>query len=160
MTQGPLINENAVKKVESHVQDALDKGGELLTGGNRHDLGGKFFEPTVVANSTRDMRVSTEETVSPLAPVYKFDTEEQVIGLANDVPAGLAAYFYSRDIGRVWRVAEELEYGMVAINVGILASAETPFGGVKESGIGREGSHHGVDEFIEMKYMLMSGLDK
>ena len=160
VTQGPLINENAVKKVESHVQDALDKGGELLTGGNRHDLGGTFFEPTIVANATREMRVSTEETFGPLAPVYKFETEEQVIGLANDVSAGLAAYFYSRDIGRVWRVAEELEYGMVAINVGILASAETPFGGVKESGIGREGSHHGVDEFIEMKYMLMSGLDK
>ncbi|MEO0945389.1 MAG: NAD-dependent succinate-semialdehyde dehydrogenase [Pseudomonadota bacterium] len=160
VTQGPLINMNAVEKVETHLQDAVDKGGRVLIGGNRHELGGTFFEPTIVADATREMRVSTEETFGPLAPLYKFDTEEQVICLANDVSAGLAAYFFSRDIGRVWRVAEELEYGMVAINTGILASAETPFGGVKESGIGREGSHHGVEEFLEMKYLLMSGLDR
>ncbi|MEP2944195.1 MAG: NAD-dependent succinate-semialdehyde dehydrogenase [Hyphomicrobiales bacterium] len=157
-TQGPLINMAAVEKVEDHVKDAVAHGGKVLIGGKRHELGGTFFEPTVVTGATLDMKVSREETFGPLAPLYRFKDEDDVVKLANDVPAGLAAYFYSRDIGRVWRVAEELEYGMVGINVGILASSETPFGGVKESGIGREGSHHGVEEFLEMKYMLMSGI--
>ena len=157
-TQGPLINMAAVEKVEDHVQDAVAHGGKVLIGGKRHELGGTFFEPTVVTGATLDMKVSREETFGPLAPLYRFKDEDDVVKLANDVSAGLAAYFYSRDIGRVWRVAEELEYGMVGINVGILASSETPFGGVKESGIGREGSHHGVEEFLEMKYMLMSGI--
>lgn len=157
-TQGPLINMAAVEKVEDHVNDAVAHGGKVLIGGKRHELGGTFFEPTVVTGATLDMKVSREETFGPLAPLYRFTDEDAVVKLANDVPAGLAAYFYSRDIGRVWRVAEELEYGMVGINVGILASSETPFGGVKESGIGREGSHHGVEEFLEMKYMLMSGI--
>ncbi|MEP3671496.1 MAG: aldehyde dehydrogenase family protein, partial [Hyphomicrobiales bacterium] len=157
-TQGPLINMAAVEKVEDHVKDAVAHGGKVLIGGKRHQLGGTFFEPTVVTGATLDMKVSREETFGPLAPLYRFKDEDDVVKLANDVPAGLAAYFYSRDIGRVWRVAEELEYGMVGINVGILASSETPFGGVKESGIGREGSHHGVEEFLEMKYMLMSGI--
>lgn len=157
-TQGPLINMAALEKVEDHVKDAVSHGGKVLIGGNRHELGGTFFEPTVVSGATLDMKVSREETFGPLAPLYRFQDEEEVVKLANNVSAGLAAYFYSRDIGRVWRVAEELEYGMVGINVGILASSETPFGGVKESGIGREGSHHGVEEFLEMKYMLMSGI--
>lgn len=159
VTQGPLINMRALEKVESHVEDAVAKGGKLLIGGKRHELGGTFFEPTIVSEATLDMRVSREETFGPLAPLYRFKDEAQVIGLANDTTAGLAAYFYSRDIGRVWRVAEELEYGMVGINVGVVASAEVPFGGVKESGIGREGSHHGVEEFLDIKYMLFSGLD-
>jgi len=157
-TQGPLINMAALEKVESHVKDAVAHGGKVLIGGKRHALGGTFFEPTIVAEATINMKVSREETFGPLAPLYRFKDEAEVISLANNVSAGLAAYFYSRDIGRVWRVAEELEYGMVGINVGILASAETPFGGVKESGIGREGSHHGVEEFLEIKYMLMSGI--
>lgn len=160
VTQGPLINMRAVEKVESHLEDALAHGAKVLIGGKRHTLGGTFFEPTVVAEATREMKVSREETFGPLAPLYRFKDEAQVIGLANDTTAGLAAYFYARDIGRVWRVAEALEYGMVGINVGVLASAEVPFGGVKESGIGREGSHHGVEEFLEMKYMLMSGVDR
>ncbi|MEM8795438.1 MAG: NAD-dependent succinate-semialdehyde dehydrogenase [Pseudomonadota bacterium] len=158
-TLGPLINDRALEKVETHVQDAVSKGGKVLIGGKRHALGGTFYEPTIVADASVDMRVSTEETFGPVAPLYRFKDEEQVIGLANDTNAGLAAYFYSRDIGRVWRVAEELEYGMVGINTGIISGTEVPFGGVKESGIGREGSHHGVDEFVEIKYLLMAGLD-
>lgn len=159
VTQGPLINMRALEKVENHLEDAVANGGRVLIGGKRHELGGTFFEPTIVADATIDMKVSREETFGPLAPLYRFKDEEQVIGLANDTTAGLAAYFYSRDIGRVWRVAEELEYGMVGINVGVVASSETPFGGVKESGIGREGSHHGVEEFLDIKYMLMSGIN-
>ena len=157
-TQGPLINMAAVEKVEDHVNDAVAHGGKVLIGGKRHELGGSFFEPTVVSGATVDMKVSREETFGPLAPLFRFKDEEEVIKLANSVWAGLSAYFYSRDIGRIWRVAEALEYGMVGINVGFLASAEVPFGGVKESGIGREGSHHGVEEFLELKYMLMSGI--
>ncbi len=159
VNQGPLINMRAVEKVEDHLQDALDHGAKVLIGGKRHDLGGTFFEPTIVAEAKQEMKVSREETFGPLAPLYRFKDEDGVVAMANNVTAGLAAYFYSRDIGRIWRVAEELEYGMVGINVGILASAETPFGGIKESGIGREGSHHGVEEFLEIKYMLMSGID-
>lgn len=159
VNQGPLINMRALEKVESHVADAVSHGAQILIGGKRHALGGTFFEPTIVAEATTAMKISREETFGPLAPLFRFKDEAEVIGLANDTTAGLAAYFYARDIGRVWRVAEALEYGMVGINVGVLASSETPFGGVKESGIGREGSHHGVEEFLDMKYLLMSGLN-
>jgi len=158
ITTGPLINKAAVEKVEEHVADALAKGAKIVTGGKRHKLGGNFFEPTVLTGVTKDMKVAREETFGPVAPLFKFKTEEEVIKLANDTEFGLASYFYSRDIGRVWRVAEALEYGMVGINEGLVASSEVPFGGVKESGLGREGSHHGVEEFLEIKYMLMGGI--
>lgn len=157
-TMGPLINDPAINKVESHVVDAVEKGAKVKLGGKRHELGRSFFEPTILTDVTADMRLATEETFGPVAPLFKFKTEEEVIELANNVPAGLAAYFYSRDIGRVWRVAEALEYGMVGINEGIISTEVAPFGGVKESGLGREGSHHGIDEFVEIKYMLMGGL--
>ncbi|MDR5884322.1 aldehyde dehydrogenase family protein, partial [Caballeronia sp. LZ032] len=138
---GPLINEAAVKKVESHIEDALAKGASLVSGGKRHALGHGFFEPTVLTNVTPDMKVSKEETFGPLAPVFKFSSDEEVVRMANDTEFGLAAYFYSRDIGRVWRVAEALEYGMVGINTGLISNEVAPFGGVKQSGLGREGSH-------------------
>lgn len=157
--QGPLINKNAVAKVESHLADALEKGARVVTGGKPHALGGTFFEPTVLTGVTPDMKVATEETFGPLAPLFRFSDEDEVIKQANATQFGLAAYFYARDLGRVWRVAEELEYGMVAINSGILSTEMAPFGGIKESGLGREGSHHGVEEFVEIKYMLMGGLD-
>jgi succinate-semialdehyde dehydrogenase/glutarate-semialdehyde dehydrogenase len=160
VAQGPLINEAAVEKVEEHIKDAVDKGAEVILGGKRHALGGTFFEPTILKNVTSDMIVTREETFGPVAPLYKFDTEEDVIARANDTEFGLAAYFYSRDIGRVWRVAEALEYGIVGINEGLISTEVAPFGGVKESGIGREGSHYGVDEFIDIKYMLMGGVDR
>ncbi|MEP0519150.1 MAG: NAD-dependent succinate-semialdehyde dehydrogenase [Hyphomicrobiales bacterium] len=159
VTQGPLINDKAVEKIESHVKDAVSKGGKLVIGGKRHALGGTYYEPTIVRDVTREMKVSVEETFGPLAPVYRFRTEDEVVALANDTNSGLASYFYSRDIGRVWRVAEALEYGMVGINSGLISSEMVPFGGVKESGLGREGSHHGIDEFVETKYMLFAGLD-
>ncbi|HFQ15461.1 MAG TPA: NAD-dependent succinate-semialdehyde dehydrogenase, partial [Rhodobacteraceae bacterium] len=159
VTQGPLINAAAVAKVEEHVADAVARGARILTGGKRHELGGTFFEPTIICDVTTDMKVTREETFGPLAPLYRFSTEEEAIAMANDTEFGLAAYFYSRDIGRVWRVAEALEYGIVGINEGIISTEVAPFGGVKESGLGREGSHHGIDEFVEMKYMLMAGLD-
>ncbi len=155
---GPLINESALKKVQSHVNDAKTKGAKILTGGGRHKLGGNFFEPTVVTNVTSDMKLSREETFGPVAPFIRFSTEEEVIALANDTEYGLAAYFYARDVGRVWRVAEALEYGMVGVNEGILGSEVTPFGGHKQSGLGVEGSHHGIEEFVEMKYILVGGL--
>ena len=158
ITTGPLINRAAVEKVEEHVADALAKGAKIATGGHRHKLGGNFYEPTVLTGVTKDMKVAREETFGPVAPLFKFKTEEEVIKMANDTEFGLASYFYSRDIGRVWRVAEALEYGMVGINEGLVASSEVPFGGVKESGLGREGSHHGVEEFLEIKYMLMGGI--
>ena len=159
VTQGPLINQAAIEKVEEHIKDAVDKGAEIALGGKRHALGGTFFEPTILKNVTSDMIVTREETFGPVAPLYRFETEEDVIRMANDTEFGLAAYFYSRDIGRVWRVAEELEYGIVGINEGLISTEVAPFGGVKESGIGREGSHYGVDEFIDIKYMLMGGVD-
>ena len=158
--QGPLIDMKAVAKIEEHVADARAKGGEVLTGGKRHALGGQFFEPTVIAGATAQMLVAHEETFGPLAPIFAFDTEDEVIKLANDSEFGLAAYFYSRDIGRVMRVAERLESGMVGVNTGLISTAEAPFGGVKQSGLGREGSKYGLDEFLEIKYICLGGLDK
>jgi succinate-semialdehyde dehydrogenase/glutarate-semialdehyde dehydrogenase len=158
VNQGPLINEEAVGKVEGHIRDALEKGARLVTGGHRHLLGGTFFEPTILADVTPEMRVAREETFGPVAPLFRFSTEEEAIALANDTDSGLAAYFYSRDIGRIWRVAEALEYGMVGINEGIISTEVAPFGGVKESGLGREGSKYGIEEFTELKYLCMGGL--
>lgn len=157
--QGPLIDMAAVEKVEEHISDALAKGATIVTGGKRHELGGTFFEPTVLANVDTQMKVAREETFGPLAPLFRFADDEEAIALANDTEFGLAAYFYSRDIGRIWRVAEALEYGIVGINVGVISTEVAPFGGVKESGIGREGSHYGLDEFLEVKYMCMGGVD-
>ena len=159
VTQGPLINEAALEKAEEHVSDALARGARVITGGRRHELGGMFYEPTILCDVTTDMLVTREETFGPLAPLYRFTEEAQAIAMANDTPFGLAAYFYSRDIGRVWRVAEALEYGIIGINEGIISTEVAPFGGVKESGLGREGSQHGMEEFLEMKYMVMGGLD-
>ncbi len=160
VTQGPLINEDAVKKVEEHISDATSKGAKIVLGGHRSDLGHTFFEPTVLTGVTTDMAVTREETFGPVAPLFRFETEEEGIELANATQFGLASYFYSRDIGRCWRVAEALEYGIVGINEGLISTEVAPFGGVKESGIGREGSHYGMDEFVEIKYMLMGGLDR
>jgi succinate-semialdehyde dehydrogenase/glutarate-semialdehyde dehydrogenase len=157
---GPLINPAAVKKVISHIEDALSKGAKVATGGKPHALGGNFFEPTLIRDVTPAMAVAREETFGPVAPLFRFTTEEEAIRMANDTEFGLACYFYTRDIGRVWRVAEGLEYGIVGINEGIISAAEAPFGGMKESGIGREGSRHGVEEYLEIKYMLMGGLGK
>jgi succinate-semialdehyde dehydrogenase/glutarate-semialdehyde dehydrogenase len=152
---GPLIDMAAVEKVREHIEDALAKGGRLLTGGKPHALGHSFFEPTVVAEVTPQMKVAREETFGPLAPLFRFTTDEEVIGMANDTEFGLAAYFYSRDIGRVWRVAEALEYGMVGINTGIVSNEAAPFGGVKQSGLGREGSHFGLDDYMVVKYLCI-----
>jgi succinate-semialdehyde dehydrogenase / glutarate-semialdehyde dehydrogenase len=151
--QGPLIDMNAVAKVEEHIADALAKGATLLTGGKRHALGGTFFEPTVIAGVTQAMQVASEETFGPLAPVIRFDTEDEAIAMANDSEFGLAAYFYSTNLSRVWRVAEAIESGMVCINSGILSTEVAPFGGVKQSGLGREGSKYGIDDYVEMKYL-------
>ncbi|WP_181703483.1 NAD-dependent succinate-semialdehyde dehydrogenase [Chthonobacter albigriseus] len=159
-TQGPLINDKAIAKVEEHLEDALAKGARVVAGGRRHALGGTFFEPTVLAGVTQDMKVSKEETFGPVAPVFAFDTEAEVIGYANDTEFGLASYFFSRDIGRIFRVAEKLQYGMVGINSGLISTELAPFGGIKESGNGREGSHHGLEEYTEKKYMLVAGLDR
>lgn len=152
---GPLISEKAVEKVEAHLQDALDKGGRLITGGKRHALGGNWFEPTVVADVTADMACAREETFGPLAPVFRFETEAEVIRQANDTEYGLAAYFYAESVSRIWRVSEALEYGMVGINTGLISTASAPFGGVKSSGIGREGSRYGIDEYTELKYLCL-----
>ena len=152
---GPLIDEKAVEKVEQHLSDALSKGARVLTGGNRHALGQTFFEATVVADVTQDMQMCREETFGPLAGVVKFETEEEAIALANDTIFGLAGYFYSRDISRIWRVAEAMETGMVGINTGILSTEVAPFGGIKQSGLGREGSRHGLEDFMEIKYLCM-----
>jgi succinate-semialdehyde dehydrogenase/glutarate-semialdehyde dehydrogenase len=160
VTIGPLINPAAVKKVIDHIEDARSKGGKVVIGGKPHALGGNFFEPTLIRDVTPAMAVAREETFGPVAPLFRFTTEEEAIRMANDTEFGLACYFYTRDIGRVWRVAEGLEYGIVGINEGIISAAEAPFGGMKESGIGREGSHHGVEEYLEIKYMLMGGLGK
>jgi succinate-semialdehyde dehydrogenase / glutarate-semialdehyde dehydrogenase len=160
VTTGPLINPAAVKKVLEHIEDARAKGGKVVTGGKPHKLGGNFFEPTLIRDVTPEMAVAREETFGPVAPLFRFKTEEEAIRMANDTEFGLACYFYTRDIGRVWRVAEGLEYGIVGINEGIISAAEAPFGGMKQSGIGREGSHHGVEEYVEIKYMLMGGLGK
>ena len=158
VTQGPLIDGKAVAKVEEHVADALGKGGRLLAGGKRHALGNGFFEPTIIADVTNDMRVATEETFGPLAPLFRFKTDEEVIALANNTEFGLAAYFYSRDIGRIWRVAEGLETGMVGVNTGLISNEIAPFGGVKQSGLGREGSTYGIEDYLVIKYICMGGI--
>jgi succinate-semialdehyde dehydrogenase/glutarate-semialdehyde dehydrogenase len=155
VTQGPLIDEEAVAKVEAHIADALAQGASVLTGGKRHALGGTFFEPTVLVGATASMRVAREETFGPLAPLFRFDSDEEVVAMANDTEFGLAAYFFSRNLTRVWRVAEALEYGMVGINTGMISNEVAPFGGIKQSGLGREGSRHGIDEYLEMKYLCM-----
>ncbi|MBV6320686.1 NADP-dependent succinate-semialdehyde dehydrogenase [Duganella violaceipulchra] len=158
VTQGPLIDEKAVQKVEQHVADALAKGGRLLAGGKRHALGHSFFQPTVIADVTSDMIVATEETFGPLAPLFRFTTDEQAVELANNTEFGLASYFYSRDIGRIWRVAEGLESGMVGVNTGLISNEIAPFGGVKQSGLGREGSHYGLDDYLVIKYICLGGI--
>ena len=158
VTQGPLIDDKAVQKVEQHVADALAKGGRLLAGGKRHALGHSFFEPTVIADVTADMIVAREETFGPLAPLFRFKTDDEAVALANGTEFGLAAYFYSRDIGRVWRVAEGLETGMVGVNTGLISNEIAPFGGVKQSGLGREGSTHGIDDYLTIKYICMGGI--
>jgi succinate-semialdehyde dehydrogenase/glutarate-semialdehyde dehydrogenase len=158
VTVGPLINEDAVKKVETHVADAVEKGARVVVGGKRSARGGTFYEPTILTGVTPKMRVAREETFGPVAPLFKFATEDEAVHMANDTQFGLAAYFFTRDMGRAWRVAEALEYGIVGINEGLTSTEIAPFGGFKESGIGREGSHHGIEEFVEIKYMLMGGL--
>lgn len=158
VNQGPLIEEAALAKVQRHVDDAVAKGARVLVGGKR--LAGQFFEPTLVADATADMLCATEETFGPFAPVFKFKTEDEVVAAANNTEFGLASYFYSRDIGRIYRVGEALEYGMVGINVGILATEHVPFGGVKQSGLGREGSHHGMDDYVEIKYLCIGDIQK
>ena len=158
--QGPLINAAALKKVETHVADALEKGAKVLTGGKPHALGGTFYEPTVLADASKSMLIAEEETFGPVAACFRFKTEEEVIAAANDTPFGLSAYFYTRDLARAWRVAEALESGMVGINEGIVSTEVAPFGGVKQSGLGREGSKYGLDEYTELKYMMMGGLGR
>ncbi|MBJ7314011.1 NADP-dependent succinate-semialdehyde dehydrogenase [Rugamonas sp. CCM 8940] len=158
VTQGPLIEEKAVLKVEEHVADALAKGGRLLAGGKRHALGHSFFQPTIVADVTSDMLVAREETFGPLAPLFRFNTDDDVLAMANDTEFGLAAYFYSRDIGRIWRVAEGLESGMVGVNTGLISNEIAPFGGVKQSGLGREGSKYGIEDYLVIKYICMGGI--
>jgi succinate-semialdehyde dehydrogenase/glutarate-semialdehyde dehydrogenase len=153
--QGPLIDDKAIKKVEEHIADAVGKGARIVAGGKRHALGGTFFEPTILADVTTQMAVAREETFGPVAPLFRFRTDEDAVRLANDTEFGLASYFYSRDISRVWRVAEQLEYGIVGINTGIISTEVAPFGGVKESGIGREGSKYGIDDFLVIKYLCM-----
>ncbi len=159
VTQGPLIDMNAVEKVEEHIEDAVKKGATVIVGGSRHELGGTYFQPTVMTNVSSDMKVATEETFGPLAPLFEFTDELDVIRMANDTEFGLAAYFYSKDLARVWRVSEELEYGMVGINTGLISTEIAPFGGVKQSGLGREGSTHGIEEYLEMKYLCMGGIE-
>ena len=156
ITTGPLINADAIAKVEEHLADATSRGAALETGGKPHKLGGTFYEPTILTGVTQDMMVAQDETFGPLAPLFKFETEDEVIEMANDTIFGLASYFYARDLSRVYKVAEALEYGMVGINTGIISTEVAPFGGVKQSGLGREGSHHGIEEYLEMKYLCMS----
>ena len=153
---GPLISKPALAKVEDHIADALSKGAVIATGGKPHDLGGTFFEPTILTGVTQDMTVSKEETFGPMAPLFKFENEDDVIAMANDTIFGLAAYFYAKDLSRVYKVAEALEYGIIGVNTGIISTEVAPFGGVKQSGLGREGSHHGMDEYLELKYICMS----
>jgi succinate-semialdehyde dehydrogenase/glutarate-semialdehyde dehydrogenase len=155
VTLGPLINEAALLKVETHIADAVSKGAQVVTGGKRHALGHNFFEPTILTGVTPAMKIAKEETFGPVAPLFKFSSDDEVVRMANDTEFGLAAYFYSRDIGRVWRVAEALEYGMVGINTGLISNEVAPFGGVKQSGLGREGSHYGIDEYVIVKYLCM-----
>jgi succinate-semialdehyde dehydrogenase/glutarate-semialdehyde dehydrogenase len=153
---GPLINSEALDKVQEHIADAQSKGAEVILGEREHNLSGNFFAPTIVTGATSDMKFSSEETFGPLAPLFKFENEDDVIELANDTIFGLASYFYAKDLSRVYKVAEALEYGIVGVNTGIISTEVAPFGGVKQSGLGREGSHHGIEEFLEMKYVCMS----
>ena len=157
-TQGPLIDEKAVEKVEEHIADALAKGGRIVAGGKRHPLGHSFFQPTVIAGATPEMALAREETFGPLAPLFVFDSEDDAVALANDTEVGLAGYFYTRDLSRAWRVGEALEVGMVGINTGLISTEVAPFGGIKESGMGREGSRHGIDDYLEIKYLCMAGI--
>jgi succinate-semialdehyde dehydrogenase / glutarate-semialdehyde dehydrogenase len=158
VNQGPMIDDQALAKIERHVADAIAKGATVLTGGKR--IGERFYEPTVLANARSDMLCASEETFGPVAPVFRFKTEAEVIALSNDTEFGLASYFYSRDIGRIFRVGEALEYGMVGVNTGLISTAEVPFGGVKQSGLGREGSHHGIDDYVEIKYLCLGDIQK
>ncbi len=157
--QGPLIDAKAVAKVEEHIEDAVSKGAEIVIGGSKHDLGGTYFQPTLLKNVKSNMKVAKEETFGPLAPLFSFQEEQEVIDMANNTEFGLASYFYSADLARVWRVSEALEYGMVGINTGLISTEVAPFGGVKQSGLGREGSSHGIDEYLEMKYLCMGGIN-
>jgi succinate-semialdehyde dehydrogenase / glutarate-semialdehyde dehydrogenase len=156
--QGPLINEAAIEKCEEHIEDAVAKGARVMIGGKRHPLGGTFFEPTVLAGANPQMKIAREEVFGPVAPLFRFETEEQAVAMANDTEYGLASYFYARDIGRIWRVAEALEYGIVGVNEGIISTEVAPFGGVKESGMGREGSKYGIEDYCEIKYVCMGGI--
>ena len=156
VTTGPLITESAVAKVEEHIKDAVAKGAKVAAGGHRHALGGTFFEPTILTGVTPDMMVTNDETFGPVAPLFRFKDEEDVIALANDTIFGLASYFYAQDLSRVYRVAEALEYGMVGINTGLISTEVAPFGGIKQSGQGREGSRHGVEDYLEMKYLCIA----
>ncbi len=158
VAQGPLINADAVKKVEEHIADATKRGAKVLTGGHRHRLGGNFFEPTLLAEVPHDALIFREETFGPVAPLFRFKTEEEAIRLANDTEFGLAAYFYARDVGRIFRVGEALEYGLIGVNEGIISTAEAPFGGMKHSGLGREGSKYGIEEYLEIKYLAVGGI--
>lgn len=155
---GPLINEGAISKVEEHIKDAVSKGAKIIAGGKPHALGGTFFEPTILGGATQDMLVASEETFGPVAPLFKFKTEDEVVEKANDTEFGLASYVFTNDVSRVWRVSEDLEYGMVGINTGVISTAQAPFGGIKSSGIGREGSKYGLEDFLELKYICMGGL--
>jgi succinate-semialdehyde dehydrogenase/glutarate-semialdehyde dehydrogenase len=159
VTTGPLIDEAAVVKVQEHIADAVSKGARILVGGKRHALGGLFFEPTVLVDVDSRMKITREETFGPVAPLYKFRTEDEAVRMANDTEFGLAAYFYARDVGRTWRVSEGLEYGIVGVNTGLISTETAPFGGMKESGIGREGSKHGIEEYLEVKYLCLGGID-
>jgi succinate-semialdehyde dehydrogenase/glutarate-semialdehyde dehydrogenase len=156
VTTGPLINMEAVEKVKEHMEDVVSNGGAVLTGGKPHANGGSFFQPTIVTGVTQSMKVAQEETFGPLAPLFKFKDEDEVIAMANDTIFGLASYFYAKDLSRVYKVAEALEYGIVGVNTGIISTELGPFGGVKQSGLGREGSHHGIEDYLEMKYICMS----
>ncbi len=160
VVQGPMINMGAIEKVEEHIADATSKGAKVITGGKRHALGGTFFEPTVMIDVNPQMVVAREETFGPLAPLFRFETEEEAVALANDTEFGLASYFFAKDMGRVFRVAEALEYGIVGVNTGIISTEVAPFGGVKESGVGREGSHMGLEEYLEAKYICIAGVDR
>jgi len=162
VTQGPLIEPAAVQKVERHIADALAKGARVVVGGSQAQTqqSGQFMAPTVLADATADMLCAREETFGPLAPIFKFNTEQEAIDAANHTEFGLASYFYSRDVGRIFRVAEALEYGMVGINAGVIATEHVPFGGVKQSGLGREGSHHGIDDYVELKYLCLGDILK
>jgi succinate-semialdehyde dehydrogenase/glutarate-semialdehyde dehydrogenase len=159
VAQGPLINQAAVEKIEAHIADAVGKGAKVMSGGSRHSLGGSFFQPTILTDVVPEMAVAKEETFGPLAPLFRFSTEAQAIQMANDTEFGLASYFYSRDLARVFRVAEALEYGMVGINAGIISTEIAPFGGIKSSGIGREGSKYGLEDYLEIKYLCLGGID-